>query len=191
MKRLLKRVLLYGFLLALVAALLGTLYQEELKEKLERSLKHWGTHIVQTAIQNYGPGLPPVDEVKVMLLSTEDPGTGLGSYDIRQDSPHTRYVTQEVLLKGAEALALAALWRKQKLHTHYMASCFDPHHVIQFRAKGSIVADVVICFGCGNASLPAFPLRPLVSFEYIPGKESPDYLELQAQVEQRVGTAAP
>jgi hypothetical protein len=69
-----------------------------------------------------------------------------------------------------------------------MAGCHEPHHVLQFRRNGSKVADVVICFTCENAAIPAFPSWTLVGvFEGPPPLNPHAFSQLESTVESYVG----
>lgn len=183
MKRILKKLILYGFPLSIVAALLVYLFRED----LERSFRHWRKHETQKAIQKYGADLPPVDEVRLLRLADKPSKNNLGTYPILLNEPSTLHIAAEKTLSGPHAQEIATLWRQLRLHTDYMAGCYDPHHVVQFRFQGSVICEALIRFDCGNTTIPAAFFKTLVSFESFPKQEAPDYLKFQNLVETQVG----
>ena len=137
----------------------------------------------QASILKYGAGLPAVDEVRILHI--EDPlhWQGHGTYHVPFSDGPDMIIVSDRTLSGNDAQDVADQWRSLQLQTRYMAGCYDPHHVVQFRAKGKTICEAVVCFMCGNTSLPAFPITTRVSFEY--GSEG--YQRFQATIEGFVG----
>jgi hypothetical protein len=158
--RLIIRLVVYGVLLSLLG------YSFFLHKKAEitdawlkfREDRQW------SAIARYGYGLGEIDEVRVFLLSNTRKQAADREYDVSSYAPSTKFAVNEAVLIGESAQQLAATWRAVNLYAGSTAGCFEPRHVLQFRLRGSIVAECVICFQCGNATLPGFPSRAMVSF---------------------------
>ncbi|MHA3774244.1 hypothetical protein ACXR0O_22180 [Verrucomicrobiota bacterium sgz303538] len=177
--RWIKRVVLGVVVFLVVSSALGYVFRDELlglaKEYVQRE--------TQRSISRYGSGLPPIDEVRLLHVEDHSTGTGLGTYRIPFYDPPEMFIVAEKTLSGDEAQEVARQWRALQLHTRYIAGCYNPHHVIQFRSRGRVICEAVACFGCGNTTIPGFPLRTLVSFE----PTRPDYLRFKAIIEGTVG----
>ncbi len=187
MKRFFKKLCFYSLLLTPLVGCLGYLYQDELAELTGKWSQDFKENQQRQAIRKYGAGLPPVDEVWLFRLTEKVPEKSFGTYRLAHQKSSRMHIANKVTLKGEEAQELARVWRSLRLHNDSMAACYDPHHVIQFRAGGRILADAVVCFDCGNTSLPAFPFHTLVSFEAALPNESPDYLLFKQHIETLVG----
>ena len=78
---------------------------------------------------------------------------------------------------------LPVQWRALKLHNDYMAGCYEPHHVVQFRARGATICesgDPASCVGRHHApQLSRF--ETMVSFDAIAHKESEGKIEVSKQ----------
>lgn len=181
--RWIKRVVLGVVIFLVVSLALGYVFREDLQGMAREYLRRE----TQRSISRYGSGLPSVDEVKLLHVEDYSTGAGLGTYRIPFRDQPEMFIVAEKMLAGEDAQELARQWRALQLHTRYMAGCHEPHHVVQFRSRGRVVCEAVVCFGCGNTSIPAFPVRTLVSFESIPGSESPGYLRFKATIEEAVG----
>jgi hypothetical protein len=183
------RLAIAALVLATAAVLLGIIYLEEL-ERWQWQYEHWRT---ERSVERFGKGMPAVDEVRILHVEPLGSSPTLGTYTIPLYESTKMTIVAERTLHGNEAADLAALWRRQNLTvTHTGAACHDPHHVLQFRWKGSAVADVVICLTCGNVALPSFFSWKLVGFEeFPPPEESPQYVELKSTIEKSVGAHVP
>lgn len=187
MKRILKKLALWTVVIVLIAAGFGLAFRTKLMNAFQRHMRRE----TKVSIVKYGAGLPAVDEVRLLRLDYESNGTALGTYKVPFSDPSKRFIVAERTLTGKDAQDVASQWRALKLHTDYMAMCYEPHHVVQFRANGSTLCEAVICFMCGNTSLPAFPMKTMVDFESIPKSESPEYLKFRATIEGFVGAGPP
>lgn len=138
------------------------------------------------SIASYGSNLPPIDEIRLLRLANKPAQPDLGTFKIPfHEGPDLRIVADKTLA-GTAAQSLANQWRQLRLHNDYMAGCYDPHHVLQFRSGGKVICEAVMCFACGNTTLPAFPIRTLVSFENADGG-SPSYRQFKQSVEAEIG----
>ena len=187
MKRFLKKLCFYSLLLTPLFGCLGYLYHDELAGMTGKWSQDFKENQQRQAIRQYGAGLPPVDEIWLFRLTEKVPEKSFGTYRLAHEKSSRMHIANKVTLAGEEAQELAHLWRRLRLHNESMAACYDPHHVIQFRAGGRILADAVVCFDCGNTSLPACPFHTLVSFESALPNESPDYLLFKKHIETLVG----
>lgn len=187
MKRFFKKFCFYSLLLTPLFGCLVYLCQDELAELTGKWSQDFKENQQRQAILQYGTGLPPVDEIWLFRLTDKASEKSFGTYRLAHQKSSRMHIANKVTLAGEEAQELARLWRGLRLHNDSMAACYDPHHVIQFRAGGRILADAVVCFDCGNTSLPAFPFHTLVSFESALPNESSDYLIFKEHIETRVG----
>ncbi len=183
MKRTIKILALWGFVIAVITAGLGFVFRDQLEKGARRYLKRQ----TKESILRYGSELPAVDEVRLLHIEEKSSGPSLGTYRVPFSETPNMFIVSDRTLTGDDAQEVATLWRALKLHNDYMAGCYAPHHVVQFRAKGATICEAVICFMCGNTTLPAFPIRTMVSFEGIPHKESEAYLKFRATIERFVG----
>lgn len=182
-KRRLWRIGLACLLLFLVAGLWGVAYRDE----LEQAWKGYRAREIERSISRYGADLAPIEEVRLLRLAEERPPQSRGTFSVSYSEPSKRFIVEDKIIRGDAAQEFASLWRSATVHNHYLAACYTPHHVIQFRAGGKCVGEAVVCFLCGNTTLPAFPTRTLVSFESLPHEESAPYLALKDAVEGLIG----
>lgn len=168
------RVLGYGSLLAALGFIAFTWYGDE----LEKHYQAWRQKQTETAVNTYGAKLPEVDEVRLLLLSENAADAKEAPFTIPHHSRPRRYITQKTVLSGESAEEFAKLWRQLALQPHPGAACYEPHHVLQFRTSGKTLCETVLCFECGNTSLPAFPTPVLASFD----EQSPAYQLFKQQV---------
>lgn len=184
MRKWLKRLLLWGTIIVLIAGCFGYIFRNDLYRYMRRYMR-WQT---VRSIARYGAGLPPIDEVRILRIADNPGQVNLGMHRVPFQDKSEMAIVAEKTLTGAAALDLANQWRRLRLHNRYMAGCYDPHHVVQFRYQGKVMCEAVVCFACGNTSLPAFPMRTLVSFEHLekePGTQA--YLQFKESVETEVG----
>ena len=184
MKQRLKKLVIWGALICLILFSLAYAFSS----KLEKMIGHWMERETQASISRYGANLPPVDEVRVLQIDDTPSGQGFGAYHFPfyYDLPDMTIVSEKTVV-GEEAQKVANLWRAMRLRTDFMALCYKPHHVIQFRAHGSVVCEAVPCFLCGNTTLTGFPVNVKVSFDSRPKQESRQYLEFKNIIEILVG----
>lgn len=168
--------------LAVAVSCLAVLYQEELENYGERYLD-WQN---ERSIKKHGVELPAVDEVRLLHLEPLGASPSLGTYTVPLYERTEMTIVAEKMLGGSEADDFASVWRDQRLNTD-LAACHDPHHVIQFRRGGSTVAEVVVCFTCGNVAIPAFPSWTLVGFDDLSRDKATAYKNLRSTVERHVG----
>ena len=149
---------------------------------------------VKSSVARYGQKRPPIDEVKLVRFARERSNKSQRRLVVPLSKNSEGYVVSEKLISGVDAQRLATLWRGLTfVQNHTM--CYDPHHVVEFRFKGKVICEAVICFHCMNSSLPAFPTPVLVNtFDMRQLKEgkTPDggiYAEFKAMVEAEVGAA--
>jgi hypothetical protein len=185
MIRKLKRAAIVFALLALIASVVGYIFRDTLAREGKRYVKR----VTARAAAKYGSALPEVDEVRITRITEEPPAVNKGTKRVWFSDPTLLHVVDRKSFKGAEAQEIARLWRAQRLHSRYMALCFNPHHVLEFRSRGSTVCEAVVCFECGNTTLPMFPVGTLVSFESAGGQEAPEYLQLKELIERLAGAA--
>ncbi len=178
-----------GLLLLILVILVGGGHASP--DRLEELWKYYVTDFpgrqAVRALVLHGTGLPEVDEVRVFRIADD----AAGSTGVRLDPPlldTKKYVVNEHLLKGEEALTLAALWRGLGRDSGFSAGCYDPHHVIRFLNRGRKISEAFVCFQCGNATLPSFPKAVPVCFIGAGMQESPDYVHFRTLVEGYVGT---
>lgn len=183
MIRKLKRAAICVALLLLIASVLGFTF----RDALGSAAKRYFERSTARAAVKYGSGLPEIDEVRITRIAEEPPQVDMGKKRVLFSDPMLLHVVGRKTMAGAEAQEIARLWRAQRLHSRYMAGCFDPHHVLEFRSRGSTVCEAVVCFGCGNTTLPMFPAGTLVSFEAASGEEAPEYLQLKELIERISG----
>lgn len=155
------RMLGYGVLLAALGFIAFVWYSDDLQTHYHA----WRQKQAETAVNTYGAKLPEVDEVRLLLLSDNASNAKDTPFTIPHHSRPQRYITQKAVLTGESAEEFAKLWRQLTLQPHPGAACYEPHHVLQFRANGKTLCETVLCFQCGNTSLPAFPSSVLVSFD--------------------------
>jgi hypothetical protein len=113
---------------------------------------------------DYGPFLPPVDKVDVMLLqgiqkSKENTGfmeTRISDYDIGGQKT----------LTGKEAEDVAQIWRYIPQNPHYVALCHDPLYALRFWKDGKKICEVTICWHCSNFGLTVPGDLPLGDREF-------------------------
>jgi hypothetical protein len=115
-----------------------------------------------SSISKFGINLEAVDEIRIMRLVDHEPLKHLGRYAL--DYPKSLYILEEKVIIGNEAREIANLWRKLDFGG-LSSGCFEPHHVVQFRHEEEILFESVVCFICGNLTLPSFPSDILVGFE--------------------------
>ena len=180
MIRRLKRAAICLALLLLISAVLGFTF----RDPLARAAKRYFERATARAAVQHGSALPQIDEVRITRIAEEPPQVDMGKKRVLFSDPMVLHVVGRRTIKGAEAQEVARLWRAQRLHSRYMAGCFDPHHVLEFRSRGSTVCEAVVCFGCGNTTLPMFPIGTVVSFESAGGQEAPEYLQLKELIER-------
>jgi len=183
MKRTIKKLALWVGVIALITAGLGFAFRDQLEKGARRYMKRQ----TKEAILRHGSGLPAVDEVRLLHIEESSSGPIHGTYHVPSSETPNMFIVSDRTLRGNEAQEIASQWRALKLHNDYMAGCYEPHHVVQFRAKGATICEAVICFMCGNTTLPAFPIRTMVSFESAPDRESEAYLKFRATIERFVG----
>ncbi|MGV3531428.1 MAG: hypothetical protein ACO1QR_03600 [Chthoniobacteraceae bacterium] len=187
MIRKLKRAAIAFALLGLIASVLGYTFRDALARRGKRYVKL----ATARAAAKYGSALPEVDEVRITRITDQPPAVNKGTKRVWFSDPTLLYVVERKSFRGDEAQEIARLWRAQRLHSRYMAGCFDPHHVLEFRSRGSTVCEAVVCFECGNTTLPMFPIGTVVSFESAGGQEAPEYLQLKELVERLAGVEHP
>ncbi len=188
MKRSIKNLLLASGVAAFLLLCAGLSFQEELARYARRSMDK----SVASAIAKYGASLPDIDAVRLLRINTlEDAPANSRRYRFPRDMPYREApemaIVAEHSLSGEEAKAFADTWRHLHLHTGYMAGCFDPHHVIQFRKNRRTVCETITCFMCENTTLPAFPWTALVSFDALSKDAAPSYSKFRELVERHVG----
>ncbi len=98
--------------------------------------------------------LGPVDEVEVILLADAPLSPGQKPFHKSVEHGALTYEVKKVILKGSDALALAALWRSQSVF-RMACNCHDPHHALLFLNHGKEVSRAMICFHCENAEIPS------------------------------------
>jgi hypothetical protein len=138
------------------------------------------------SVDRYCTHLAAIDRIEILRLEDGIPVAGARTYKVPLYEPRDLTVVKAVTMEGAEAEALAKLWRSQRLHTEWMALCHYPHHVLRVYRGTTHVVDLVICFYCGNVALPVFPGSELVSFD----PNLPQYQRLKDRMESLVGVAA-
>lgn len=183
MKRWLKRIGLGLLAVLTLAALYGYAY----RDVLEREWKFYFERETARSISRYCSDLPPVDEVRLLRLEDKPGDKNLGTFDVSYSEPTKMYIVQTMTLIGTNAQAFTSHWRALHLHPKTIAACYDPHHVIQFRANGTCISEAIVCFKCGNTTLPAIPSRTIVSFVSWPKGESDGYMAFKTTVENLVG----
>ena len=100
---------------------------------------------------DYGPFLPPVDKVDVILLggiqkSKEQTGfmeTAISDY----------VILGQKTLNGKEAEDIAQIWRYVPQNPHYSALCHGPLYALRFWKNDSKICEVTICWHCSNFGL--------------------------------------
>jgi hypothetical protein len=110
----------------------------------------------------YGSRLPVIDEVSVLTLVETDEAGNMGAFTV----PYTNqklFIRSKTLAVGVEAQQIGAQWRKLNFGDGG-AACFEPHHVLQFRHQQKVICESIVCFHCGNLTLPAFPSPILIGF---------------------------
>jgi hypothetical protein len=84
----------------------------------------------------YTRKLPPIDKVELLKLKlVGDRWSG--------DILSTR------VLRGADALTLASLWRRQT-YTSGLAACHNPAYAIKFYSRGKLLVYASVCWSCNN-----------------------------------------
>ncbi|CAN5703870.1 hypothetical protein BH11VER1_BH11VER1_12420 [soil metagenome] len=183
MKRWLKRI---GLTIMIVAPMLS-LWAYAYRDEIEHKWKEYLARDTLRSMDRYCTQLPEVDEVRLLRLDDKPLIPSLGTFDVSYSEPSRMYIVQEKILHGAEAQAFAALWRSQVLQAGSGVNCYEPHHVIQFRASGKCLAEAIPCFMCGNSTLTGFPFRTMISFDSLPKFASKAYADLMDSTEKYVG----
>jgi hypothetical protein len=177
-----KRLARLGIILACLIALTITavcIFPEEMRQY---ALKLVQRHFQRT-IERYVTNLPEVDEVRILHIESMGTFPSLGTYAVPfNDEGKEMNIVAEKILKGADAIEFATLWRRQDFLPDKFYMCHVPHHAIQFRCKGSGVVDVAVCFGCQNISFPGL-IPVIINFEH----DSPHYATLRSTMEHHVG----
>lgn len=166
-----------------VAVLWGITYRDE----LEQAWKSYRERETERSISRYGADLAPIDEIRLLRLAEDPQPQNRGTFSVSYSEPSKMFIVEDKVIRGAAAQEFASVWRSATIHTRNLAVCYSPHHVVQFRASGTCVCEAVICFMCGNTTLPAFPTRTLVSFKTLPPQESAEFLALKNAVEELIG----
>lgn len=173
-----------------LAVLYAYAYRDEIENKVDRYLMKQMEH----SIEQYGNKLPPVDEVKLVRFARKRSNATQRRLKVPLSENSKGYVVSEKLMAGVDAQRLATLWRGLTFVENH-TSCYDPHHVVEFRFKGKVICEAVVCFHCMNSSLPAFPTPVLVNtfdMRQLKERKNPDggiYAEFKAMVEAAVGAA--
>jgi hypothetical protein len=104
-----------------------------------------------TEALDYGPFLPPVNKVDVILLggiqkSKEQTGfmeTAISDY----------VILGQKTLDGKEAEGVAQIWRYVPQNPHYSALCHDPLYALRFWKDDKKICEITICWHCSNFGL--------------------------------------
>jgi hypothetical protein len=178
-----KRLARAGIIIACLIALVVTMVFIFPDEIRQYALKLVQQHFDRT-IERYVTNLPEVDEVRILRIGPMGTSPSFGTYAVplNDDGATKMNIEAEKILKGADAIKFATLWRHQDFLPDRFYMCHVPHHAIQFRCNGSDVVDVAVCFGCGNISFSGL-VPVIINFE----DDSPHYATLRSTMEQHVG----
>lgn len=104
------------------------------------------------ASEEFGPRLSVVDEVEILALGGE---VAVGTTDSFSPDigPPTGTVARRTV-RGAEAEAIASLWRDIRFDQSFAALCHQPHYALRFRSHGKLVFETSVCWKCSTYSLP-------------------------------------
>jgi hypothetical protein len=103
---------------------------------------------------DYGRFLPPVDEIEILALGGE---VAKGTPDsFRPDLGSWLGTVNRHTVSGAEAEALASLWRSIDFDKHYGAICHVPYYALRFRHHGKLILETSVCWKCSNVTVPVF-----------------------------------
>jgi len=169
--------------LGCILALAAWWQWDTLKGDFEQWKSDYQKTALEKAIQTEVAHLGPVDEVEVILLSEDPKSSGQKPFHKSVERDVVTYEEKKVILKGADALALASLWRSQTVDRNGV-NCHAPHYALRFLNHGKEVSRAIICFHCQNAEIPSsFFGGDLIVID----TTTPAYRELKAQILQQVG----
>ena len=93
--------------------------------------------------------LPDCDCVEVCHLNGDNGGDATAGFPVRPYRAYSRILDRKTLT-GADAEALAALWRSQTFGEDYQALCHDPAYGFRFYRGSSLKFETSVCFHCSN-----------------------------------------
>jgi hypothetical protein len=137
---------------ALIAAiaLVAWGYGEQIQQIYDKCAVAW----IDRAARNNVGHLGTIDEVEICSLGGEpapddrDPFEGDGLHGV---------IARKVV-HGADAEAIASLWRTLPMGRDYQAMCFEPAYGLRFRRGGKVVLKSSVCWHCQALTFPAPPL---------------------------------
>jgi len=99
----------------------------------------------------YGPRLPPVDQVDVLLLS------GIQKSKEQSGFMETRIADYNIAGKKTlvekQAEEVAQIWRFVPQNSRYSALCHEPLYALRFWKDGKVLCELTICWHCSNFGL--------------------------------------
>lgn len=177
------RLCIYLPLFLTIAALTALSFRDEIVESWHLYQKEQTIDSIDQSCNR----LPPVDEVRLLRLDIRPHKDDQGHYDLGGSSNDRLYIVQSASLSGAEAERLASAWRSLTFVPGSITACFDPHHVVRFLSKGKLLSEAVVCFQCGNATIPSFPRRAMITMVSVEEVEKASLQVFQSGVEAAVG----
>jgi hypothetical protein len=99
--------------------------------------------------EEYGISLPDADEVDVMTLGDES-GPALPGTNYIQGYP----ITGRTVLMGDDAMHVVKLWRFIPRSDSFLSLCFNPVYGLQFRQRGKLLFETVVCWHCSTYTIP-------------------------------------
>jgi hypothetical protein len=116
-------------------------------------------------VKRYTANLPAVDRIELLKLKSDD--------------PRETEIESTKTVVGAQAQAIASLWRSQS-YEFDLVPCHEPPYEIKFYAKGRMIAFASVCWKCHNIVFIAPKLAPTknsISFD-AQGKEGQELLRV-------------
>jgi len=180
LKGILRILFLLGLAISIAVLASVLVYHEGVSAILTEYEQSFKIHQKASAMAAYGNSLSEIDEVRLLVLVETNE---TGSYE-EFKAPYTSqklFIKSSAVLANEEAQQIASLWRKLSFGDGG-AACFEPHHVLQFRKHQRLVCESVVCFLCGNLTLPSFPSPVLVGFHT--GDDEGTLVALKSMIEK-------
>lgn len=166
-------------------------YGQETLERLQEYAVNFKSEQERAAAHKYGKALPEVDEIRLARITEEDPGTSGRTYRPLHNEERLYHEVSQKVLTGEPARELAALWRQMVYDEGNGPACFMPHHVVEFRKDGRVICESLVCFQCGNLSLPTMFGPTLLGFGGFDGPKKVAADQFLAVLDSHLGKHVP